>query len=351
MEKLGVHSWIVCAKYNASYLKPCEIIETGKKNGSIIDGFMETWIVAKLIKDKKPSIVFQVNTRAFIFLTAIVWKLKHLFIKSSQKKYIPFFMLMVDWDGQIDQRHPIRSRLFKFLVMINSHFLDLIVLNSSCAYNSAFKIPFINRNKLIYINYGYPQDIYSLKKYEETSREKIILCVARITPLKGQELLIDAFVELLQVFKDWKLIIVGPVEDALYYNNLKNISKNYLNKNIFFQISVEEERLEKLYEKASIFCLPSYRESVGMVRIEAMSKGLPVLTSEAGCGKDFENFGAMLFKTGNKEDLKNKLKLLMENEELRKKLADESIKNINSYEDYAKKILMQYKIFEKRIKK
>jgi len=66
MEKLSVYPWLICTKYNASFTPACTIIETGKKHASIIDGFLETGIVAKLIK--KPSIFFKLMFVLFFLL-------------------------------------------------------------------------------------------------------------------------------------------------------------------------------------------------------------------------------------------------------------------------------------------
>jgi glycosyltransferase involved in cell wall biosynthesis len=336
MEELGIHSWIVCTKYNANFDPPCEIIETGKSSTSYLEGLFETFQISKLIKIKKPRILFQTNVRAFIFLIALIWKIKLYF---NIEKYRPFFILFIDWDGEKDKENLFLYYIRIFLYVINSHLMDLIILPTSCAKNSILKIPFINKKNIIYIPYGYPNDIYQIKKYDETSREKIILCVARITPIKGQALLINVFKELVSDFKDWNLVIAGKIENNQYYQKLVNLSGEFLGKRIFFYLSPSESELIKLYEKASIFCLPSFRESFGNVRNEAISKGIPVVTSDAGCAKDWENVGVIIFKRGDGEDLKIKLKILMENEELRKEVADRSQRNLISYTDYVKKIL------------
>ena len=345
MEKLSAHSWLICPKYNASFTPPFEIIETGKKQDSIIDGFLETGIVAKLIKNKKPSIFFQTNVRSFLFLNAFLWKIKYYFKRNPNKRYRPFFIYMADWDGKRNYEIFFSFYLRMLLYVIYSHSYDLFIVPTSCTYNALSKIPFFRIKRAIFLHYGYPQDLFKIKRYEETIREKIILCVARITPIKGQDLLINTFKELTEDFKGWSLIFVGKTEDDKYYKKLINLSENLLDRQIFFYLNINDFDLEKLYEKASIFCLPSYIESFGMVRIEAMGKGLPVITSDAGCGEDFSKMGVIIFKRWDKEDLKRKLRLLMSDENLRKNIVYEEQKHIYSYEEYTKKILAEYEKF------
>jgi len=345
MEKLSVPSWLICTKYNASFTPPCTIIESGKKHASIIDGFLETGIVAKLIKNKNPNIFFQTNVRSFLFINAFLWKIKYYFKRNSDIRYRPFFIFMTDWDGKRHSENFFSFYLRMLLYLIYSHSYDLFIVPSSCAYNALSKIPFFRIKYAIFLHYGFSKDSFKIKRYEETFREKIILCVARVTPIKGQDLLINTFKELAKDFKGWSLIFVGKIEDEQYYNKLINLSEELSNKRIFFYLNINDSDLEKLYEKASIFCLPSYIEGFPNVRIEAIGKGLPVITSDAGCGEDFSKMGVIIFKRGDKEDLKGKLRLLMSNENVRKNIVYEEQKHIYSYEEYAKKILAEYEKF------
>lgn len=109
--------------------------------------------------------------------------------------------------------------------------------------------------------------------------KKQILFLSRMHVKKGIELLMEAFAHFHKDFSDWSLVIVGNGE-ADYIESLKQKVKNLeLEDCIQILTPVFGEAKTKLYQESSLFCLPSYSENFGMVIAEAMSCGLPVITT------------------------------------------------------------------------
>lgn len=109
--------------------------------------------------------------------------------------------------------------------------------------------------------------------------KKQILFLSRIHVKKGVEILIDSFHHMHKEFMDWKVVIVGNGEYD-YINELKDrINRLGLQDCIEIKPPVYGEEKIKLYQESSIFCLPSFSENFGMVIVEAMSCGVPVLTT------------------------------------------------------------------------
>lgn len=110
--------------------------------------------------------------------------------------------------------------------------------------------------------------------------KKQILFLSRIHVKKGIELLIDSWKELTVSFPDWSIKIVGNGEEE-YINVLKEkISQSGLEKSIEILPPVFGQDKVELYQSSALFVLPSYSENFGMVIAEAMSCGVPVITSE-----------------------------------------------------------------------
>ena len=99
-----------------------------------------------------------------------------------------------------------------------------------------------------------------------------ILFVGRIDPVKGIEMLLGS----LRFIKgDFTLNIVGgPSKDISYFRNAKSMTSRYP---IRFLGRVPHEELHKLYQDSCMLVLPSYYESFGLVALEAMSSGRPVV--------------------------------------------------------------------------
>ena len=79
-----------------------------------------------------------------------------------------------------------------------------------------------------------------------------------------------------------KLLIVGPVEDKNYFMQLKKMSiKGSLSCCISFLGHQDHGAISKLVKKSSFLILPSFSENFGMVVLESLCYGLPVITSES----------------------------------------------------------------------
>lgn len=112
--------------------------------------------------------------------------------------------------------------------------------------------------------------------------KKQILFLSRVHVKKGIEILIEAFNKLRAdslEFRDWSVVIVGNGE-AEYVESLRSKVKGLkLEDCIKILPPVFGEAKTKLYQESSLFCLPSYSENFGMVIAEAMSCGVPAITT------------------------------------------------------------------------
>jgi len=109
-----------------------------------------------------------------------------------------------------------------------------------------------------------------------------LLFVGRLVEFKGVDYLISAMTEL-----DATLSIVGkgPARDSLE----RHADEEGVTDKVHFEGFVSEERLEHLYETATAFVLPSSgrNESFGIVQLEAMARGLPVINTDLPTGVPF----------------------------------------------------------------
>ena len=111
------------------------------------------------------------------------------------------------------------------------------------------------------------------------SVKKQILFLSRIHQKKGIEFLVDAWEILKDKYPDWNVVIAGNGEEA-YINQLKKvIITKRLQNSIEIVPPVFGEIKYKLYCESSLFVLPSYSENFGMVIAEAMSCGVPCITT------------------------------------------------------------------------
>ena len=120
---------------------------------------------------------------------------------------------------------------------------------------------------------------------------------------KGFDLLIKAFHIFAQHHSDWTLDIVGEgVEKELY---ISLIQKYHLEDRVF--IHPFTKIIQDYYSKAQVYVLSSRWEGFGLVLIEAMTHGLPVISSDLPTSKEIMGDFALYFKNGDVDELAQRL--------------------------------------------
>jgi glycosyltransferase involved in cell wall biosynthesis len=106
---------------------------------------------------------------------------------------------------------------------------------------------------------------------------KIALFLSRIHPVKGLPLLLEAWAKVRP--EGWSLHIVGPDESG-YRVDLERLgSKLGLGGMVRFSDALAGEAKAKAFRESSLFILPSHSENFGIAVAEALSYGLPVITT------------------------------------------------------------------------
>ncbi len=110
--------------------------------------------------------------------------------------------------------------------------------------------------------------------------EPLVLFVGRLEPLKGVELLIDALVHLDGVTL---LVVGGDARSAGYQAELeRRAARRGVAARVRFVGAVPQERLPLYYNAADVCAVPSFYESFGLVALEAMACGVPVVAARVG---------------------------------------------------------------------
>lgn len=153
------------------------------------------------------------------------------------------------------------------------------------------------------------------------SHKKInIVFLGRIGKRKGVFDLLEACAELAPEHQEKSELIlagIGEIEEA---SNL--VEKLYLKQHITFAGWVDPDGRSELLSNADVFVLPSYNEGLPMALLEAMSWGLPVVTTPVGGIPELVTHqeNGLLVNPGDVEQLAEALKLLITNESRRLEL-------------------------------
>jgi len=189
---------------------------------------------------------------------------------------------------------------------------------------------------------------FSVDSCLSTVSNRQVIAVGRYEWQKGFDLLITAWKMIVNKYPDWILKIYGdgPMRDTMKCM----VDDLQLNKSCYLEYPVSN--IAEKYAESSIFVLSSRFEGFGLVIVEAMSCGLPVVSFACPCGpRDIikDNEDGFLVEPENLDGLVQKIQYLIAHESERKLMGEKAIKNVNRYriEEIA---LLWKNLFESLIK-
>ena len=142
---------------------------------------------------------------------------------------------------------------------------------------------------------------------------------------------------------DVPLVIVG--KQNMYAKELKNfIAQNNI-KNVYFCHNVCSSDLPTVYNLASVFVYPSFFEGFGIPIIEALSSGVPVITSKASCLVETGGDAALYVKPDSVEDITVGIKTILDDTIFRNEIIKKGEEQVKKFaqETIAKEIMDLYK--------
>jgi glycosyltransferase involved in cell wall biosynthesis len=164
-------------------------------------------------------------------------------------------------------------------------------------------------------------------------KDKIILFFGSLVQYKGPDVLLKSFKVIKKEFPEVKLIFAGRGQ---MLTELQDMAKKFdLQEDVIFLGFVEEDKKALYYKSADIFCLPSTNmaESFGIVNLEAMASGIPLVGSNLGGIPDIvkEGENGLLAKPNDYQSLANALLRLLKDEDLRQRMGNNGMKMVTVY--------------------
>lgn len=162
---------------------------------------------------------------------------------------------------------------------------DYLLATALAELNQIRKLGFFSPAQIIPNGIDVSEVVYR-NQHESSGIEKNILFLSRIHPKKGLEILIEA-INLLNE-PNIKITIAGEGEEA-YIDQLKKLCIEKEVDHLFnFVGGVYGKQKWKLYAQADLFVLPTYSENFGIVIIEALAAGVPVITTKGTPWEELE---------------------------------------------------------------
>ena len=168
---------------------------------------------------------------------------------------------------------------------------------------------------------GLPEDILRTKKEYNIPKDKtIILTIGTASKRKGWIELFDALEKIKKVNPDF--FHVGVYTGLMDFDLVREVELRGLTSSFLALDGVSPRSLYKIYNIADIFCLPSHSEGMANVVLEALSSGLPVITTDVGGHNELIKDGdnGILIPAKQPDILAEKLLELLSDKKLRERL-------------------------------
>lgn len=190
------------------------------------------------------------------------------------------------------------------------------------------------RNCMVIPNFSNYSESSSHGVEENVKREKQIIAIARLVPQKRIDLLIKVWEILHKDFPDWRVKVLGGGEyGSPYEQNLRKMVAEGDMENSFLMSGAVPDVTEEL-TKSSIMCLTSEYEGFGIVLIEAMLNGIPVMAFHyVGVDDIIENgVDGYVVPFGDVDAYAERLRLMIESEEDRMRLSENARKSVHKFD-------------------
>jgi len=232
------------------------------------------------------------------------------------------------YSWRIELRKKIRKK-----ILINS---DKIIVVSYFLQDLAKKIGLPEEKiKVIYnsIDFLDTESVVS----EENLKQKfgfegiILLTIARLTPWKGIDTLIEIMPELIKKYNKINLVIVGKGEQLDY---LKQLSSSLgLENYIFFQGKLDRKQIIEHLKSADMFLLNTNYEGMSHTILEAMKIGAPVVTTKAGGNPETIKHGqtGLLVDYKNKEQWLKAIEMILDNSDFTEKIVNQAKEDLKRF--------------------
>jgi glycosyltransferase involved in cell wall biosynthesis len=192
-------------------------------------------------------------------------------------------------------------------------------------------------------------DVGKFKPISNYDANEYILSVGRFSDKrKNLELLLQSYSEFLKISKiKPNLVIVS--QNQILDEHYKLIKELELEDKIIIKINLNQDELIAAYQFAKLFILPSLEEGLGIVLLEAMSCGVPVVSTKCGGPESIINEGenGYIIDSFEPQRLANRLQEILENSERLSRLSKscrDYVLNNYSTKIISDKLFEQYKL-------
>lgn len=291
-----------------------------ERRRGVVGYLSSSWLLLRYVIKTRPHAVVAVESISFLFLIPLL-------LLSSRPVLVNWEHFNANVDLGVKARNYSRKLAARFADKI-------VVLSQRDVQIWKRKFPSSeNKLEVIYnINPFSGLGNNDAKKKASRCGLKRVVSAGRLTHQKGFDLLLQAWAKIDHPVRDgWELVILGEGEDR---ESLEHAISSHSLDNVF--LPGQSDQIEDDFFASDIFVLPSRFEGFGLVVLEALSCGLPVVSFDCDAGpaeivEDAVN--GLIVPAGNVDELSVALASLMSSDEVREEMSKASHVSVSKFDD------------------
>ena len=240
-------------------------------------------------------------------------------------------LLMRRWHSFLVMQKFVAKRIKKIVVPSHSSLEDI---------KNEFQV---DENKMERVMNGIDLKLF----YPDSKIKKIpfrlVTVASADVPLKGLDYLLEALSDLIKVYPDISLSIIGELRKGGHTERL--IKKLNLEKRVNFFSDLTQANLRKTYCEAELAIIPSLYEGFGFAAIEAMACGIPIISSSGGALPEVIKDTGIIIPPKNVKEIYNAVNFLFSSPHSAEEFAKKGLQRANkkfSWAAIAKKLEKVY---------
>lgn len=179
-----------------------------------------------------------------------------------------------------------------------------------------------------------------LEKIGVNKNTRYIICIGRIDPKKGLEILLHAFAKLLKTHRDVILVIAGTGSND-YVHKIKELARDLnIDNNVKFTGFVTDDEKLELLESAKLFISTSHSDITPVASVEALLMGLPVILTKSCDFPAVDEYKAGILVDSDADSVLNALVRMLDDESL-----------LSEFSQNTKKLISDQFLLETNLKK
>lgn len=234
-------------------------------------------------------------------------------------------LIFSDHGALMNQWNEKNVRIMRYVASFLCHKVITLTEQSKNDYIRKF---FLSPKKVDYIYNWIDLDITHSQGYDSSSKR--IISAGRFGKEKGFDMLVKAFAPVAERHPDWHLDIFG---DGEMMETVKELIAEYGISDNVHLMGMRKDLAER-YKDYAMYVLPSYREGMPLVLLEAKANRLPIVSFDILTGPREivrDGIDGILVKPYDLQEMSDSMCKLIENEDMRKAYSDASQENLDKF--------------------